>query len=58
MLNGMAILPCQAVSRVPARITWLKNNQLLNLTNNDVDDDGENRYRQLVTGTLQISDLR
>ncbi|KAI1732012.1 immunoglobulin i-set domain-containing protein [Ditylenchus destructor] len=57
MVNDMAVMPCQATSRVPAHITWLKDGQLLNITSGDQTDDGS-RYRQLVTGTLQISDLK
>uniref|UniRef100_A0A915DVL4 Uncharacterized protein n=1 Tax=Ditylenchus dipsaci TaxID=166011 RepID=A0A915DVL4_9BILA len=55
MVNDMAIMPCQAISRVPATITWLKNGELLNLSS--AEDGSGSRLQQLVTGTLRISDL-
>lgn len=54
MVNDMAILPCQSVGRTAVRITWLRNGQLLNLS----DPSHDERYRQTGQGTLQISDLR
>jgi hypothetical protein len=54
MINDMAIMPCQATGRVPAKITWLKDGLELDL--NATDHKG--RYRQLPVGTLQISDLK
>lgn len=61
MINDMAILPCQATSRLPTTIDWLKNGETLNLDGgggSQGDRESETRYRKLVTGTLQISDLR
>uniref|UniRef100_A0A1I7ZAG1 Down syndrome cell adhesion molecule-like protein Dscam2 n=1 Tax=Steinernema glaseri TaxID=37863 RepID=A0A1I7ZAG1_9BILA len=52
MLGSTAILPCQATGRIAPHISWLRNGRPLNF------EFYGNRYQQLSTGSLQISDLQ
>lgn len=57
MVGDMAILPCQASGRIDPSITWFKDNEQLKLSSAE-NDYPTSRFRQLSTGTLQISYLK
>lgn len=53
----MAVLPCQASGRIDPSIAWFKDNEQLKF-NSAGNDYSDSRFRQLSTGSLQISFLK